>query len=254
MFHLHFLMKSLLIVSLAAWLAPASYAAHPVLLVDDDGGKSYEKKYQQWFHEAGLPYLLWDGHTNGPPPLKQMQSYSTIFWFTGDGGALSDEAEGRLKDYLDDRAGKRSLMLTGDDVANGLRHDFNDHHQFLGWYLNARYIKTEGDPVVGVNEQSDVFQWAFLPAIFRNYSSAGDYSFKLWNKTDIVKPNDWNHRTVMLPHKNTPEGSRNTLEAVAVSNRKHFKTVFVTFDLAHEDNYYINESEFIKTCIEWLQK
>lgn len=241
-------------IALSLLLATNLNAA-PLLLVDDDGGKNYEKNYQQWCSDARLPYEYWETKAQDIPLLETMTNYRTILWFTGDQwNALDNDEVKRIKEYLDDRVGYRSLFMTGDHLARDTREGFNDAHQFLGWYLNARYIKTEGDPIVGVNEQSDVFQRAFLPAIFHGYTGAGNYSFPLWNMADIVKPNDWSHRAVMLPHKNTVEGKKETLEAVAVSNRKHFKTVFVTFDLAHEDSRYINEPEFIRTCVEWLQR
>ncbi len=234
-------------------LISSAYASEPIFLVDDDNGKRYEEKYKVWCHEAGIPATYWETQSMGTPSLEQMVKYRTVFWFTGNSGSLSNEEEARLKEYLDNSDGRRSLLLTGDGLARSLRHGFNDHQQFLGWYLNAHYIKTEGDPDIGVNEQCDVFRWAYLPAIFSNYSS-DDYHFKLWNMADIIKPNDGSHRMVMLSNRNATEGMKNTLECVAVSNRKHFKTVFVTFDLAHEDSRYINESSFIRTCVEWLQQ
>ncbi|MBI4440816.1 hypothetical protein HY639_01485 [Candidatus Woesearchaeota archaeon] len=247
-------MKTLLAAGLLS-IASNAIALQPTLLVDDDGGRRYEQHYETWFKQAGLSYSPWETKTMGTPSLGTMTKYRTIFWFTGDKrSALSDEEMERIKTYLDDRRGRRSIMLTGDHIAQDTRNGLNDNHQFLGWYLNARYVRTEYDAEIGVNEKGNVFAWAFLSAIFHGYTSTGDYRFRLWNLADIVKPNDHQHRMVMLPHRNTPEGVRNTLECVAVSNSKHFKTVFVTFDLAHEDSRYINEPAFIKTCIEWLQK
>ena len=234
-----------------AFFFAANVHAAPLLLVDDDGGMRYEEKYQQWCSDAHLPYVYWETKTQGTPSLETMIKYRTVFWFTGDRwNALEDEEVKRIKEYLDERGGYRSLFLTGDRIAHDTRSGFNDQHNFLSWYLNAHYIKTEGDPRVGVNRKSEVWEWSFLPAIFHGYTESGDYSFSLWNLADVVKPNDGRHRAVMLHDKR----SDNAYETYAVSNRKHFKTVFVTFDLAHEDSRYINEAEFIRTCVEWLQR
>lgn len=244
------------ILALAALLSASlsvadAHGLSPILLVDDDNGRKYEKRYKAWCDSAGLRYVQWEIQSMGIPSLEHLVQYPTVLWFTGDYGSLSEEEEVRLKEYLDSSRG--TLMLTGDGLANSLRHGFNDHQQFLGWYLNARYIRTEGDPDIGVNSQSDVFRFAYLPAIFHNYTSDG-YHFRLWNMADVVKPNDNSYRMSMLPVMNSGE-TKNALECVALSNRKpHFKTVFITFDLAREDSRHINEPEFIKACVEWLQR
>lgn len=250
-------MKKYLIATLSALLsANAASASQPILMIDDDNGRNYETKYQDWFNQAGLKYVYWETKTQGTPSSEAMKPYNTIFWFTGDSyDAISQEESNQLKQYLDDRTKRHSLMITGDKVATSLNHGFNDMNSFLGWYLNCRYIRTDGDAKVGVNERSDVFQFAFLPRIFNGYTSSSDYGFNLWGITEIVKPNDWSHRSNMMPVKNpSSRGNKENLESVAVSNNRMFKTVFVTFDLAHEDSYYINEPEFIRTCIDWLQR
>lgn len=230
-------------------LSPLS-AADTVFLVDDDGGKHAEKKYTRWFQEAQIPYLLWDADAKGTPPLENMAQYKTVFWFSS---LLSKEEKECIKQYLDNRQMKRGMMLTGEALAKSNREGFNDWRQFLGWYLNARYIKTETAPRVGVNDRSDVFLGADLYHLFRGYARTKDYSFTLQKGADIIKPNDYDYRHVLLPYKEVRKQS--SREGIAVANnKKYFKTVFLSFDLARENSWAIEEPEFIAACINWLQK
>lgn len=250
-------MKTSLIATLSVLLSVnAASASQPILMVDDDNGRKYESKYQAWFNHAGLEYICWETKIKGTPSNEVMKPYHTVFWFTGSSyDAINQEESNQLKLYLDDHTKHHSLMITGDKVATSLNHGFNDMNSFLGWYLNCRYIRTDGNAKVGVNERSDVFQFAFLPMIFNGYNNFGDYGFNLWGISEIVKPNDWSHRSNMMPVKNpSSRGNKDNLESVAISNNRMFKTVFVAFDLANEDSYYINEPEFIRTCIDWLQR
>jgi uncharacterized repeat protein (TIGR01451 family) len=95
-------------------------APAPILLVDDDRWKNQEARYEAALTSAGLPYDYWRvgwfsrEPSWGSPPLKVLQRYLAVVWFTGYDWyqpVTADEAAA-LAAYLD---GGGRLFLTSQD-------------------------------------------------------------------------------------------------------------------------------------------
>ncbi|MDI6809540.1 MAG: FlgD immunoglobulin-like domain containing protein [Candidatus Eisenbacteria bacterium] len=74
----------------------------PVLLVDDDGGATYETYYQTAIASTGLNYLRWNVKTQGSPSLTELRKHRATVWFTSleTEFTLNGEDERNLTSYL----------------------------------------------------------------------------------------------------------------------------------------------------------
>lgn len=110
----------------------------PVLLVDDDGGKDYERHVKAALVGLGIDHdvLVRD---DGPLTPESILGYDTVLWMTGlaSSGTLTLEDRAALTQYLD--AGG-SLLLTGQDVGYELKSE-----AFYRDVLGARYVKDKAD-------------------------------------------------------------------------------------------------------------
>ncbi|HEX6387602.1 MAG TPA: S8 family serine peptidase [Anaerolineae bacterium] len=83
----------------------------PVLLVDDDEGrsKSYSPNVETHYFSAldanGYNYTYWDIELQGPPDFDTIRQYAAVVWFGGEFGRIKDISEAELAqaimDYLD---------------------------------------------------------------------------------------------------------------------------------------------------------
>ncbi|MCR4439269.1 MAG: M1 family aminopeptidase [bacterium] len=91
----------------------------PLLLVDDDGGASYEGYFLSPLAELGTYVDYWNSAQQGPPKVADLSSYDTVIWFTGDDDSttLTSVEQAALADYL---AKGRNLLLTGQNIASDL--------------------------------------------------------------------------------------------------------------------------------------
>ena len=236
-----------LALALFLGMAAQAPALSPVLLVDDDNGTKTEEQYIVQCKEAGISYHYWETQSMGTPLLEQLVQYPTVVWLTGQKGDISHEEEERIKEYLDDRAGRRSCLMAGSRLAHQLRSGFNDQHQLLGWYFNVRYVGTETDVRGVVHAPCDLFYNQLLSQVFRQ-DAPGEYSFSLHSLEDIVTPNDGDKRKIIFF---VAADMRNAL--AVYEKKQNFRTIFVSFDTS-ADVYGINEVGFLKLCIEWLQR
>jgi hypothetical protein len=133
-------------------VATANFSLNPayVLLVDDDGGASYQQFYLTPLAQAGFDAYHWDVTTEGSPGTE-MNLFSGVIWFTGNqlDGVLNGAEQAALADYLD---GGGNLFLTGQNIAEGLAGQ-----PFLADYLKSAFMDSNsgvfqvygipGDPV-----------------------------------------------------------------------------------------------------------
>ena len=99
-------------VEVTVQLVPAD-----VMIVDDDGGKDYEKYYAASLPGLAKTYHIWEVAQNGPPAITDIQRFParTLIWYTGDDSSTIDQAEHDvLLEHID--TGGR-LFLTGQNIA-----------------------------------------------------------------------------------------------------------------------------------------
>ncbi|MGB2804426.1 MAG: dockerin type I repeat-containing protein, partial [Candidatus Zixiibacteriota bacterium] len=91
----------------------------PILLVDDDGGESYETYFLAAFDSVGFGYDIWTHQTQGSPPDSVLRLYEAVVWSTGDDyGTISEPKtltatdQAGLMTYLDNGG---SLFLSSQD-------------------------------------------------------------------------------------------------------------------------------------------
>ncbi|MCK5125312.1 MAG: hypothetical protein KAR42_03560 [candidate division Zixibacteria bacterium] len=114
-----------------------------VLLVDDDDGDDIEKYYRMYFDNNNVPVDIWDAATT--PPESVLNSYETVFWFTGDYRTypLDSNEIAVMKSFMDNGG---NFVLSGQGIAAQL--DLYTDADFLNNYLKADYLSTSYVPLV----------------------------------------------------------------------------------------------------------
>jgi hypothetical protein len=81
-----------------------------ILLVDDDGGVSYESYLATALADTGYAARVWDASAKGRPTLDMLSSYWAVLWTTANGSAeyVGGSDENNMAAYLD---GGGNLML-----------------------------------------------------------------------------------------------------------------------------------------------
>ncbi len=89
-----------------------------VLLVDDDGGASYESYIETALADTGYAVRTWDTSVLGRPSPELLASHWAVLWTTADGDATGITAadEQSLMDYLD--AGGNVLLSSMDYLSS----------------------------------------------------------------------------------------------------------------------------------------
>jgi len=74
----------------------------PILLVDDDGGATYETYYKDALNAGGYTYTNWVVKTQGSPSLSELNKRDAIIWFTSIQSTvtLTGTDETNLQSYL----------------------------------------------------------------------------------------------------------------------------------------------------------
>jgi carboxypeptidase T len=106
-----------------------------VLLVDDDGGQSYESYFKTALDQAGITFRTWDVAAQGGPGAADMTPYHAVLWFTGDDSAfntLTTQDRTNLTAYLQNSG---NLFLTGTEIGAG-----NQSQPFYTDWLYTRFI------------------------------------------------------------------------------------------------------------------
>ncbi|MFH2037496.1 MAG: M6 family metalloprotease domain-containing protein [Candidatus Zixiibacteriota bacterium] len=106
-----------------------------ILVVDDDRGASYDTLYIADLYHRLIPADVWNKNVSGTPPAVILNSYRTVFWFTGDFSTnkLNANDLNSLRAFLD---GGGNLFMTGQGIAGELH---TEDSVFLRDYLHARY-------------------------------------------------------------------------------------------------------------------
>jgi subtilisin family serine protease len=106
-----------------------------ILIVDDDGGSSYERYYTDTLQALGYPFDVYQILLNGDGPSADMLSqYGLVIWFTGDEyrNTLTPADQVNLRSYL--LAGGTSI-ITGQEIG----FDIGQSDFYMN-YLHAYYV------------------------------------------------------------------------------------------------------------------
>jgi len=125
-----------------------------ILFVDDDGGRDYERFYQEAFSQ-GLVYThSWDVKVQGSP-AEVASNYSILIWSTGAEreSTLTHEDQAFLREFL---ARGGALLVAGQNIGydlilNGDRED----SLFYAQVLRARLVADSADVYMTIGQWGD---------------------------------------------------------------------------------------------------
>lgn len=109
----------------------------PVLVVDDDAGKTYQTYYQDALTAAGYTYDTHIVASQGSPSAADLLPYRFVVWLTGDDAStsLSSGEQTALQSYLD---GGGRLFVSGQEIG----YDIGTSSFYLN-YLHANYVSDD---------------------------------------------------------------------------------------------------------------
>lgn len=129
-----------------------------ILVVDDDGGKTYEAYYDACLFYADKVHHHWNMKLQGIQALN-LTDYEIVIWFTGDeqDSTLTPEEQDLLTAYLDEGG---HLIISGQNIGYDLVANGSiDDSLFYTNYLHANYVSdsieetflcgVQGDPITG---------------------------------------------------------------------------------------------------------
>jgi len=111
-----------------------------ILLVDDDGGDSYESYYQQPLEALQAFPDVWNTAEKGSPTAARLQPYKSVIWYTGDqrDSTLTATDQAALVAYLENGG---TVLVAGQNIGYDLIAAGNDDDSlFFTNYLHARYV------------------------------------------------------------------------------------------------------------------
>ncbi|MGA9118722.1 MAG: S8 family serine peptidase, partial [Bacteroidota bacterium] len=117
---------------------------NPLLLVDDDGGGSYQGYFTDALAACGRTYDYWETAQYGPVSADVLNQYVSTsggtIWFTGSDylTALDTSEQSALTTYLGNQG---RLFITGQDIGYYL--DFMGASSFMSTYLKATYVQDD---------------------------------------------------------------------------------------------------------------
>jgi subtilisin family serine protease len=125
-----------------------------ILLVDDDGGDTFETYYTEALQSLGFtPDVYAVALNSDGPPLSALSQYKLVIWFTGGEyrNTLTAADQADLASYLDN--GGR-LFVSGQDIG----YDIGSS-AFYQNYLHATYVTDDalGSSYTGLNNFSGLF-------------------------------------------------------------------------------------------------
>jgi len=123
-----------------------------ILIVDDDGGASYESHLRQAVLDNGYTPLVWDASAKGRPLQLLLNDFWAVFWTTAntDGSAINAANEAAMAAYLD---GGGNLFLSSMGYLSsrtGATTFTSDYLHIASWSNNTGgFIMTgvAGDPI-----------------------------------------------------------------------------------------------------------
>ena len=122
----------------------------PIVLVDDDGGATYETYYKAALDANGYGYVNWNVKTQGSPPLSQLNKRKVVIWFTSLEAylTLTGLDERNLQDYMN--AGG-TLFLSSQDYLSERFESFAQNYLHVQSFNFDIYSTSEtgvsGDPI-----------------------------------------------------------------------------------------------------------
>ncbi len=126
-----------------------------VLLLDDDGGASFNTYLETALSNNGYIFETWSEEDRGFPSNTDMGDYAVVVWMTGTAGDIEYENRTAIQNFLE-QGGK--MLMTGQDVGWQLNHEsYVSEITFYNNYMHADYIQDDsgfrsltgisGDPV-----------------------------------------------------------------------------------------------------------
>lgn len=149
---------------------------NPIILIDDDGNKDYQKYFTQALDDKGYAYKIWNYSRFGSPSLDILLSHDLVVWTTGAEtvNTLSSADQITLMQYLDS-AGRlylsaQSFIFEINGGADGTVSNIfiNDYLHISAVDNSVAYTSIEGvnnDPI------TDIFGVLSLNYPFNNYAS-----------------------------------------------------------------------------------
>ncbi|UCE19829.1 MAG: hypothetical protein JSV84_05675 [Gemmatimonadota bacterium] len=142
-----------------------------ILLIDDNGGMSYEQYYERCLFHADKVHHEWDMRSQDIQSLD-LSEYEILIWFTGDeqDSTLTAKEQDLLTEYLD---GGGHLIISGQNIGFDLvTHGSMDDSLFHVNYLHADYVSDsiEESFLCGIQGDPITADFPFLP-IDENQSS-----------------------------------------------------------------------------------
>ena len=124
----------------------------PILLVDDDGGDTYEEHYLTDLDFLNAAYDVYDVAAQGIPASAMLNSYPCLIWFTGmEDNPIGFDEQDLLSSYLDSGG---NLFITsenlGDDIGTSMFFTNYMHAQHGNDHVTALSLSgVEENPVGG---------------------------------------------------------------------------------------------------------
>lgn len=106
-----------------------------ILIVDDDGGKAYERYYTDSLQALGYPFEVYEVPLNGNGPSADiLRQYGFVVWFTGSeySNTITPADQMNLRTYL---GGGGALFMTGQEIGFDIGES-----DFYQNYLHAYYV------------------------------------------------------------------------------------------------------------------
>ncbi len=131
-----------------------------VLVVDDDGGDTWNQSVEASLFNLRTPFDVLDKSVEGSPTGLELSAYESVIWLTGDSrtDVLSTDDIAAMQSFLDSGG---NLFLNGQGIVRELD---GDDQTFLNTYLHADYLGDYFYPFhygVGGTEIGDVAKYRF---------------------------------------------------------------------------------------------
>ncbi len=203
-----------------------------ILLVDDDGGGTYESYLETALVDTGYKARVWDADANGRPTLTQLQSYWAVLWTTANGSAdyIGGACVNNMASYLD---GGGNLLLSSMEFLSSRVNTL----AFIPDYLHVESWANDSGGFVMAGEDGDVI------------SSGMDLNLL----GGPFAPNNSDTFVATAPATqifSSPAGT----EGIRVEEDGH-KVVFLSFpfeDVKVDDPYPDNQKTLIARILNWF--
>ncbi|MCX5800005.1 MAG: T9SS type A sorting domain-containing protein [Candidatus Eisenbacteria bacterium] len=203
----------------------------PILLVDDDGGSSYESYYKAALDANGYTYANWVVKTQGSPSLSELNKREIVIWFTSlqSSVTLTGLDETNLQSYLN--AGG-TLFFSSQDYLTERFETFAQNYlhvqDFIPDVASTSETGVSGDP------------------ISNGLSLTTSYPF--YNYSDDVTPGP-NAGAILTNSTSNPGALRYPASGTAA-----YKVVFFAFPFEAVANGTApnNRATVIKRVVDWL--